>query len=263
MASETTKIPIRNGRFGLAVGLAILAGLTVLLIRIGMLARYSSSMPFWDGWPLEAMGLYKPWLRGEFAWSNLWAWHNEHRIFFTRVLDIGLFIANEMQWDVRVATLASNTLFALMTGMSVYGIRRNTSSLVSWALVFATILAAALPCGWANSYQGFQSCFYFVLLFALLTVYSAATFAFSLGRGILVALFALSAVFSLAAGVLVALAGVTVIAALQGLNDRPGCGPRCLAYRSCWLRYGRSWTLEKGIRIPQRLWNWYMHSRSC
>ncbi|MEO7917314.1 MAG: hypothetical protein ABIR16_06690, partial [Dokdonella sp.] len=218
MKSDTLMFSRRSEGVWLPVGLALLAGLMVLSIRVWMLARYSSSMPFWDAWGAEAAPLYTPWIQGVFKWSNLWAWHNEHRIFFTRLLDLGLFVANEMQWDVRVQTLATSTLFALMTSMSVYWIWRNVSSWTSWVLVFTTVLAATLPCGWANTYHGFQSCFYFVLLFALLTIYVSATFAFSLRNGILLALFGLSAVFSLGAGVLVTAAAVAVAAARAWLE---------------------------------------------
>ena len=54
-------------------------------------------MPYWDQWD-EARDLFRPWLKGQLTWGMLFAPHNEHRIFFTRVLDL-LVIRLNGQWD--------------------------------------------------------------------------------------------------------------------------------------------------------------------
>ncbi len=188
-----------------------IATLFILLVRIWLLARYSSSVPSWDAWGAEATPLYGDWINGTFTWSNLWAWHNEHRIFFTRVLDLGLFLANQMQWDVRVQTLASSTLCSLVAGGSMWWILRHVDAPLSLGLCGVVLLSAIFPNGWANTYQGFQSCFYFVILFALLSIRNAGLGPASFRGGFQTALFALGAVFSLAAGVLAAVAAATIV----------------------------------------------------
>lgn len=185
--------------------ISILAALAVLSLRVWLLARYSSSLPYWDAWGAEPMLLYGNWLNDSFAWGNLWAWHNEHRIFFTRTLDLLLFLANEAQWDDRVQTLASGVLYAVVAGVSVRWILRHVEAPLSLGLSGVVILCAASPNGWANANQGFQSCFYFVLLFATLSVRSAAQTAISLRGGVQTAVLALAAVFSLAGGVFAAI----------------------------------------------------------
>lgn len=201
----------RGGPIGPALVLAALAALSVLIVRVWLLSRYSSSVPFWDAWGAEAAPLYTPWMEGTFQWKNLWAWHNEHRIFFTRLIDLVLFVANDSQWDVRVQTLAGSTMFAVMTGMSIFWLRRHLASPLSFLLSACVLLATLLPNGWANTYHGFQSCFYFVLLFAVLAMRNAAQARFTWIGGVLVAGFALAAVFSLAAGVLVAMAALIIV----------------------------------------------------
>ena len=185
--------------------LSIVGAICILCVRIFMLARYSSSVPSWDAWGAEPAVLYGPWLEDTFVWSNLWAWHNEHRIFFTRLLDMTLFLANESQWDVRVQTLVSGMLFASTAGISMWWILRNVEATLSVGLAGVVALCAVCPNGWANAMQGFQSCFYFVLLFAVLSVRSAVCAPLSVRGGLQTALLALAAVFSLAAGVLVAM----------------------------------------------------------
>ncbi len=194
-----------------SVLLATSATLVILSIRMWLLTRYSSSMPSWDAWGAEATPLYGDWINDTFTWSNLWTWHNEHRIFFTRVLDLILFLANETQWDVRVQTLASSTLYSLMAGVSIWWVLRHVEAPRSLGLCGVILLSAIVPNGWANTYQGFQSCFYFVILFALFSIRNASFAPASLRGGIQTALFALAAVFSLAAGVLVAVVAAAIV----------------------------------------------------
>ena len=194
-----------------ALIVSVVAALAIILLRLWLLARYSSSVPSWDPWGAEGKLIYGDWLDGAFDWRRLFDWHNEHRIFFTRVLDLILFVANEMQWDVRVQTLASSLLYAIIAGISIRWILRNVEAPLSIGLTGVVLLCVLSPNGWANAYQGFQSCFYFVLLFALLSIRNAAQTAVSLQGGIVTAVLALAAVFSLAAGVFVAIVCAVIV----------------------------------------------------
>src|SRR3954470_1086126 len=75
---------------------AIVAG-----CKLRMISLYGSEVPFGDQWFGEAGALYLPYLQGNFHWQDFFTPHNEHRIFFTRALDLGLLIANR-QWDSRL-----------------------------------------------------------------------------------------------------------------------------------------------------------------
>lgn len=199
------------------------AGIVVLAVRVWLLSRYSGAVPYWDAWPAESTHLYNGWVQGEFRWANLWNWHNEHRIFFTRVLDMLLFIGNQAQWDVRVQTLASSLLMTTMVVIAIAWVIRHVAAPRACVLAMAIVLIAVLPNGWANTWHGFQSCFYFVVLFAILAMALLARSRPGLPAGLLVAVVSLASVFSLAAGVLLCVAA------------------SAMALLRCWLARGRPW----------------------
>lgn len=184
---------------------ALLASV-VAVWRAWLLATDSSSVPSWDAWGGEAIPLYADWVNGTFAWSNLWAWHNEHRILFSRLLDLGLFIANEHQWDVRVQTLASSVLFASTCALGWSWLARNLPRDRAVALGIVLLALVLPPVGWANMYAGFQSCFYFALLFCLAGIAAAAGVRMSITGGMWIAALGLAGVFSLGSGLLSAIA---------------------------------------------------------
>ena len=70
---------------------AVALALLVVGARWWLIGNYSSDVPWLDQWDAEAQGLYQP---THVAW---FAPHNEHRIFFTRLLALGLLRANG-QW---------------------------------------------------------------------------------------------------------------------------------------------------------------------
>jgi len=76
-----------------------LAALFLVIVgaKLWLIHAWATPIPYWDQWD-EARLWLKPWLDGNWTWSDLFAPHNEHRIFFTRVLDT-LVIQLNGQWD--------------------------------------------------------------------------------------------------------------------------------------------------------------------
>lgn len=141
--------------------------LLVVGARLWLVQHYTTPLPFWDQWSGEGSAIIKPWLEGRLRFVSLFDAHNEHRIFLTRVLVLGLFAANG-QWDAQLEM----TVNALLCG----GIALvMAAAALRWCGLFvprATILVAiglffTLPFGWENTLAGFQSQFYFLLLFSL------------------------------------------------------------------------------------------------
>ena len=86
--------------------LAVALGLLVIGARWYVIGNYGTDVPWMDQWDAEAQGLYVPSQAGTLSLHDWFAPHNEHRIFFTRALALGLFWGNG-QWDPRLEAVAN------------------------------------------------------------------------------------------------------------------------------------------------------------
>lgn len=189
--------------------LAGMAGFCLLLFggRLLLVEYAGSDVPYWDQWDAEAYHLIAPFLAGELALTDLFTAHNEHRIFFTRVLALGLFWVNG-QWDpylelVVNAGLATLCFFMLWLILREVGLRK----LDAWLAVLIGG-GALVPFAWQNSLHGFQSQFFFMLLFAELSIYGCLACDVLTRRWWLGVFCLFASLFSMASGLM---AGVTVL----------------------------------------------------
>src|ERR1700748_2717758 len=72
--------------------------LIVIGARFWMVSHYGTSLPINDQWGGEGFYLLKPWYEGRLTFAALLAPHNEHRVFFSRLLTLTLTAGNG-QWD--------------------------------------------------------------------------------------------------------------------------------------------------------------------
>ncbi|WP_142280370.1 hypothetical protein [Mycobacterium paraense] len=208
-------------RKGVVVLLAAVA-CTVLGAKLIAIWALGSPVPLVDQWDGEAAGLYSPYLRGTLSLGDLFAAHNEHRIFVFRVLAlVHLELAGE--WNTRlemilgaiVHTAAITWLAALLVPLVAPQRRIILAAFIA--------LAFALPIGFENELSGFQTQVYLSLLFGI-----AAVVAFAYARPFSARWFgglaaAVLSYFSFATGVAAAL----VAAALVGLQMATGARRRC------------------------------------
>jgi len=183
---------------------------TLLGLKLWLIHSYGNEVPYWDQWDAEAAGLYAPFLRGELSWSELFAPHNEHRIFTTRVLGLLLFQLNGL-WSPLLEMVVNAVLHVLALGTAVWlmGKASNKQSLA--VLLLFTLLLFGVPFGWENTLAGFQAQFYFVLLFSVLSIWwLIAAQVLSRGWWLGVAS-AAAAYFSLASGVFALAAASTAL----------------------------------------------------
>ena len=141
----------------------VILGAKLLLIKV-----YGVPMPYGDQWN-EANDLFKPWMAGHLTRGELFAPHNEHRIFFTRVLDLFEIWLNG-QWDPIMQMVVSGMIHAgYACGLAYY----------LWALTGRKHLALiclllipffALPFAAENTLQGFQSQMYFLSIVSLIAM---------------------------------------------------------------------------------------------
>lgn len=131
--------------------------------------RFAASHPFWDQWT-EAFGLYKPFADGSYAWSDLVVPHNEHRIALTRLWTLAVFELDGL-WDNRTVAAANALLHASGAALllTLYARRLRLGELAALALV--VVVPSALPLAWENVPYGFQSQFYFLVLYGPLAIW--------------------------------------------------------------------------------------------
>jgi hypothetical protein len=207
----------RLARWGWVVRLAGLF-LMVCGARLCIVHEYGFEVPFWDQWGSEGALLYKPWLEGNWHVSDLFAAHLEHRIVFSRLLALLLFQCNQ-QWDPLLEMTASLALTGVLAVMIAIAVRRHFRAAHRDILLVALIPIFSLPYGWENILSGFQTCFYFLLLFSLIAIWGLVVCrAGSLGwwTG---ALFALASCFTLGSGFFAA-AAVLVLLTLRRMANR-------------------------------------------
>jgi hypothetical protein len=149
--------------------------------------------------------LFKPWLEGHLGWADLFGPHNEHRIVFTRLLALGLLRLNG-QWDAQLE-MTVNAVLCGVIGLAV--------AAAAWRffprqkilyLTAAIILWLALPYAQENTLWGFQSCFYFMLIFSLAAIWGLSFHRAFSPRWWFGGISAVLACFSMASGFLAAIA---------------------------------------------------------
>ncbi|QRR01139.1 hypothetical protein [Dyadobacter sandarakinus] len=143
------------------------AFLVVVAVRLYFIEVFAVPLPFWDQWDAEGDFLLRPWIQGTLRIQDLWQSHNEHRILPTRLLSLFTFMITG-SWnnltEARFNTLLAGLVPALIVGLlvrcrAVHGLR--------WLVVPVAVAQFALPFSFENFLVGFQSQFYFLLIFTV------------------------------------------------------------------------------------------------
>lgn len=198
-----------------------LVWLWAFLCHVVQILRYSNSLPFGDQWDGEALTLLKPWIEGKLNLAQMFAAHNEHRIFFTRTLDLLAFSLNSSYWDNRVFACMSAAVYATLIallGIMTCKIKNVITKFI--VLTFIFLLPITLT-NYENTLWGFQSSFYFLSLFAVLTIHILSEHKFPMRNIIAVVSLSLFSLVTLASGFLLA-----PIAALMIVPTSKQCDPR-------------------------------------
>lgn len=143
-------------------------------IKLWVIGSYGNATPFWDQWDAEAALLYEPFLKGTLTWANLIAPHNEHRIVTTRLLALGLLTLNGI-WNPLFQMVVNAIIHIIGLGLIVALLVRPLGHRYLPSLLLFSIILFGVPYGHDNILAGFQSSFYFVLLFSIVSLWLTVT----------------------------------------------------------------------------------------
>lgn len=155
--------------------IVLLAVWLVFLARIIWVGAYGSRLAFWDEIPAELVENAKRPGGGIPSLEELTRPHNEHRIFWQRLLAFGLLRGNDSTWDSVLRCQANAGLAALAALVLAFALRGKHRGWTGVALFAPALVLTALPIAYANLLFGFQSSFYLQLFlsFAALTALTA------------------------------------------------------------------------------------------
>ncbi|MBE9463519.1 hypothetical protein ACFP1I_11365 [Dyadobacter subterraneus] len=172
--------------------------------------HFAVSLPFWDQWDAEGDHLLRPWLEGTFKFQDLWLPHNEHRVLPTRLLTL-LSYEISGHWnnltEARInILLASSSPFLLI--LLVY----KTGELkgIKWLMLPVILTGAVFPFVWENLLVGFQSQFYFLILFTVSALALSVWRPFKTVSFILIFILCVLSVFTMASGIMTPFAVASV-----------------------------------------------------
>ena len=201
--------------------------LVVAGAQLWLVARAGTDIPFGDQWGVEGRWLYPAWGAGTLRFTDLLRAHNEHRILWTHLLNLGLYAING-QWDPLVSMVAVVGLRAACAGGLAAALISGWGRTGRWLLA-AGVTCAFLPLlAWHSVLWGFESPVYFCLGLSLLALgwlgrepMSAGRWAAGLAAGV-------AAQCGMGAGALVPVALVGLVATTRAVPQRPPPARRAL-----------------------------------
>lgn len=215
----------------------------LVVTQLVLIGLAGTDLPQDDQWDAEGTNLYPKWRDGTLTWSDMVAPHNEHRIFFTRVIDLVLLELNG-QWDPLVqllvgALIRSAVAVVLMSGM----VGARAPAKLKWLTTVAIALLFLPHLAWNNVLWGFQSQIFLSVLFSLLSIRSLIEEGAHWAGTVRGFLLGLAAQLSMSAGAFapIAVIGVLLFRAWDRRNSREVMKPAMffsgvLLLVAAWLR---------------------------
>ena len=189
--------------------------LVVLGAKLWVVQLYGSPLPLWDQWH-EAERFFRPWVEGHLTWKAFFAAHNEHRILFTRLLDLSVIWLNG-RWE----PLLQMTINAFIHAAFVCGLAFCLWDFLGrksgWFICFLLAPFFALPYAGENTIWAFNSQLYLLDITSLATLVGLGfgrPGGWSWWLGLAAAIMGL---FTMASGLLapMAVGGLTILRAIK------------------------------------------------
>lgn len=215
----TSSARARNKSLLTTIGLAAGVAGIIAVAHSFYVSLFAGSLPYWDQWDQLHAELV-PWWQGRGSLQFLFAAHNEHRIFFTRLVSMALLALNNGHWSNLVETYANTLIYGgVLASFFVFAAWDLKSALMRILLLLFIVGMGCLPFDWENTLVGFQSPFYFMLGTAVLLTACAAYAEDTRLRSLTMLILGIASLFTMASGLLAPLAGVAVLA-MRGLPTR-------------------------------------------
>lgn len=141
----------------------------ILGVRWAVFDRFGMTLPEWDQWDAEGLMLLAPWYANDHFLQALFSPHNEHRVVLTKLLNLGLTLANG-QWDQKLEA-TFNALFPATIAVSFFFLARRHLNR-RWLAPLTVFLGIifAFPFAWQNVLGGFHSQQFFLVGLALVAI---------------------------------------------------------------------------------------------
>lgn len=205
-AGVITPLPLSRPERSLSRGCALLAALctfvAIALSRMLVAHFFASDLPFWDQWDSEGWLLLRPFQSGELTWDVLFSAHNEHRILFTRIIALALYVANNGQWDNLVSLTFNALAYALIFSAFIFALVRKLPFWTYLPLFAFFMLISCLPLAGENLISGFQNQAHFLIAFTGFGVWLATMRRPSATWVLLLCILAIASTFTLASGLI-------------------------------------------------------------
>jgi hypothetical protein len=153
-----------NSKKILFAGLALIPPLSIVYL----VYSYGLNVPYWDQW--ELVPLFEKLYSGKLAISDFWCLHNEHRLFFPRI--IMLFIGHLTHWDIKYE-FCTNVIMAGTILFFLYSLLRKSmqAHIPPWLVAIISFLVFS-PAQWENWTWGWSIQIFLNILAAVASIWA-------------------------------------------------------------------------------------------
>lgn len=135
----------------------ILSFVILLSIKLFIISNYGVNLPYWDQWDAELDKLYIPFANNQLKIANLFEQHNEHRIFFTRLLCLSTYVITQ-EWNTLLLMKLQAVVFSIYQVFIIFIYNKYFRNIFSAIIL---IIIFCIPLTTENLLWGFQSHIFF------------------------------------------------------------------------------------------------------
>ncbi len=143
----------------------------ILVGKFWYIHHTASPFPFWDQWDGEVLVLMRHYLDGSLSWSDFFTPANEHRIVYTRLINLAAFIVQGERMNCILPIYVQSLIHATAGILLLRELNRERPQ---WLLSIALALPFAWPVSSENMFWSYQSQVYIqILSFTLAAIWLA------------------------------------------------------------------------------------------